>query len=227
MRLAIILRTHEAPEMKPWDHHYYLCDGYKNIFDELGVTLIPYYSANCEEELCSLCDGLIVPGSNKNIYPEYYGRERDPRAHYSVDEYGKDRWIIDAFVKAGKPILGICGGEQYINVYFGGTMCQKVPGHSLGEGTHTIHIEKGSFLHKVYGSDTAEVNSYHGQCVDDVAEGFRVTARTEDGVIEAIEKDNIVGVQWHPEVAYEMGFFKEFLKTFFTRDQLKTTKIDV
>ena len=74
-------------------------------------------------------------------------------------------------------------------------------------------------------SDKAEVNSYHGQCVDDVAPGFRVTARTEDGVIEAIEKDNIVGVQWHPEVAYEMEFFKQFLKTFFTQEQLKSTKL--
>lgn len=224
MRLAIILRTREVPEMKPWDHQYYLADTFKNIFNALGVTLIPYYSANCEEEICGLCDGLIVPGSDKGIYPEYYGKERDPLAHYSVDEYGKDKRIMEAFVRANKPILGICGGEQYLNVLFGGTMCQRVQGHVLNQKTHTIEVKTDSFLYEVYG-ERAEVNSYHKQCVEDVAPGFRITAKAEDGVIEGIERDNIIGVQWHPEAAYEMDFFVKYLRRFFTEEQLKGTRV--
>ena len=95
----------------------------------------------------------------------------------------------------------------------GGTLIQRRPGHA---GTrHEIAIEKGSFLEKVYQKDRVEINSYHGQCIDRVAPGFRVTARAADGTIEAIEKGNIVAVQWHPEVDLEMDFFRTFIKEFF------------
>jgi len=212
MILATILRTHTVPEMAPWDKHYYLCDDWKKIFEELGITLFPVYTHCCIQEICDVCDGLILPGSNKNIYPSYYGRERDPEAPYSVDEYSTDKPVVEAFVKAGKPILGICGGIQVLNVLFGGTLIQRLPGH--GGTRHNIQVEKDSFLYRVYGKDVVEVNSYHGQNVDDVAPGFRVTARTESGTVEAIEKGNIIGVQWHPEVDREMDFFRRFVKEF-------------
>jgi len=217
MILAVPLRTRSVPEMAPWDNQYYICDHYKTIFDRLGVTLFPILSADCADAVCSVCDGLIVAGSDKNIYPEHYGRTREPGANYSVDEYSVDRPIVDAFVKAGKPILGICGGIQVLNVYFGGTLIQKVPNHNLYDSTHSISIAEGSFLHKVYGCTNLSVNSYHGQCADDPAPGFTVTARAEDGTIEAMEKGNIIAVQWHPEVAYDMAFFRTFLDTFFDK----------
>jgi len=217
MILAVPLRTRTDDSMAPWDFQYYICDHYKIIFDRLGVTLFPYFSDNCAEDLCRVCDGLIVAGTNKNIYPEHYGRSREPGAAYSVDEYAFDRPVVDAFVKAGKPILGICGGIQILNVYFGGTLVQKVPNHGLKDSTHPISITPDSFLHKVYGTEKINVNSYHGQAVDDTAPGFTITARAEDGTIEAIEKGNIIGVQWHPEVAYDMAFFRTFLDTFFKK----------
>ena len=79
---------------------------------------------------------------------------------------------------------------------------------------HRIQIVPGSFLSSVYGS-SASVNSYHRQCVDQVAPGFAVTARAEDGTVEAIEKGNILGVQWHPEVLLDAALFKAFLNTHF------------
>ncbi len=69
-------------------------------------------------------------------------------------------------------------------------------------------------MYKVYGKEVVEVNSYYGQNVDDAAPGFKVTARTKDGTIEAIEKGNIVAVQWHPEVDYEMDFSELLSKSF-------------
>jgi len=214
MILAVPLRTRTDPNMRPWDFQYYICDHYKIIFDRLGITLFPILSANCAEEVCRICDGLILAGTNKNIYPEYYGHTREPGANYSVDEYSIDKPIVEAFVKAGKPIIGICGGIQILNVYFGGTLKQKVSEHGLKDSTHTLSIKEGSFLHRVYGKDKIETNSYHGQAVDEVAPGFTVTAVAEDGTIEGMEKDNIIAVQWHPEVAYDMAFFRTFIETF-------------
>lgn len=220
MILAVPLRTFIADGMEPWHNHYYLCDHFKKVFDELDITLFPVFpvrSAEAVRETAAVCAGLVLSGSNKNIYPEYYGRERMPEmAHtYTVDEYAYDRQLIEAFASAGKPILGICGGIQSLNVFFGGTLGQHVPGHNdIAEG-HVLHVERDSFIHSVYGTDFISVNSYHGQYVDEAAPGFRVTARAADGTIEAIEKDNIIGVQWHPEAAHDMRFFRKYVETFY------------
>ena len=223
MILAVPLRTVIIESMKPWDYHYYICDHFKRIFDELGIILFPVFPVHtpeCADEICRVCDGLIVSGSAKNIFPEDYGKPRLPEMEhtYTVDEYVKDRELVRAFADAGKPILGICGGIQVLNVCFGGTLNQHVPGHSgLNGGTHTLHIARDSFLWKVYGTDTIETNSYHGKCPDVPAPAFAVTARCEDGTIEGLERGNIIGVQWHPEVAYDIPFFRTFVEIFLKR----------
>ena len=219
MILAVPLRTIQHPEHGVWGNHYYLCDHFKDVFEELGVTLFPVFpvfSAENVREIEEKCDGLILSGSNKNIYPEHYGHERLAEvAHtYTVDEYSYDIQLLDAFVKSGKPVLGICGGIQSLNVFFGGTLNQHVHDHNGIENGHKLHIEKDSFLYEVYGKDVIEANSYHMQCADEPAPGFRVTARAEDGTIEAIEKGNIIGVQWHPETLHDMQFFRRFKEKF-------------
>lgn len=216
MILAIPLRTLDIPSRAPWGSMFYLCDHFKRVFDRLGITLFPVFSDNCAEDVCRVCDGLILPGSDKNIYPERYGHTRlsEMEDTYTVDEYARDYPIVDAFVKAGKPILAICGGLQVLNVYFGGTLNQLVPGHNDIPSGHRIRVAKDSFLYSVYQAETVEVNSYHRQCALDVAPGFRVTAAAEDGTIEAIERDNIIAVQWHPEVMEDFPLFRRFLEAF-------------
>ena len=81
------------------------------------------------------------------------------------------------------------------------------------ERGYTLHVEKDSFLYSVYG-DMINGNSYHVQCADVPAPGFRVTARAEDGTIEAIEKGNILGVQWHPESMRDMKFFHAYVERY-------------
>ena len=108
--------------------------------------------------------------------------------------------MIDLFVRSKKPIIGICGGLQTLNVYFGGDLNQNISNHKLGDGQmHHINIEKQSFLYDVYQNPKVFVNSFHRQAVRKLAPNFKVTAMSEDGIIEAIEYDNIVAVQWHPE----------------------------
>lgn len=69
-------------------------------------------------------------------------------------------------------------------------------------------------MYKIYKKEKIEVNSYHKQAIKDVAPGFKIIAKCDDGTIEGIEKDNIIGVQWHPESVLDMELFHGFVKTF-------------
>ena len=115
--------------------------------------------------------------------------------------------------EAKKPILGICRGEQVLNVYFGGTLYQDLSykkGEKLKHNqksrphleTHTVQIEKHSKLFQIFEKEYVLVNSFHHMAIKDVAEGFKVVATTRDGVVEAIEMEgeDVIGVQWHPEM---------------------------
>lgn len=215
MILAILERSSTAEADAPFFHRrYHLMADFKEIFEELGVLLFPVVSPIRADEVERICDGLVLTGFGPNIYPSYYGREPEPGLTYTVDEYALDRAVIGPFAAAGKPVLGICGGIQSMNVWFGGTLRQRVPGHSLKGQTHPVSFAPGSFLESLYGA-RAEVNSFHGQAVDDPAPGFAVTARAEDGTVEGIERGNLVGVQWHPEVMRDTAFFRAFLDRFF------------
>ena len=101
---------------------------------------------------------------------------------------------------------------QSLNIYHGGSLKQHIDNHTSKEKLvrHTIDTEENSFVHSLYGNK-AEVNSIHHQAIKNVGEGFKVTAVSEDGTIEAIEKGNLIGVQWHPEVDFEVDTFKKFL----------------
>jgi len=114
---------------------------------------------------------------------------------------------VEAFLKAGKPIFGICRGHQLLNVIFGGTLVQHLP-NALEHSTvlagrdivHEVTAEKGSIAEKLYG-ESFTVNSWHHQAVQDLADGFCVSMCASDGVIEGFEHESlpIFGVQWHPE----------------------------
>lgn len=184
----------------PFNIRYILDEAYKKIFDELGVLIIPIISENNLDEIANICDALILPGSAIGVDPKYYNDIPFPWKKYKYDEYKLDKKIIDLFVKYNKPILGICGGLQTLNVYFGGDLNQNILNHKLYDGsTHNIKISSNSFLNNVYKQEVIEVNSYHRQAIRNLASNFKVTAVSEDGIIEAIEDGNIIGVQYHPE----------------------------
>lgn len=104
---------------------------------------------------------------------------------------------------------------QPLNVYFGGDLNQNILNHRLKENDfHNINIEKDSFISNIFKSNKTKVNSYHRQCIRKLAPKFRITATSDDGIIEAIEYNNVIGVQWHPEILCDINFFKAFIETF-------------
>lgn len=219
MNIATVLRYADLGGGGPWAHRYYIMNDYLLMAQKYGVGLISVLTEESIADICRHCDGLIIPGSATDIDPKYYGGaplETPP----IVDEYALDAALIRHFFEAGKPIFGVCGGEQAINVFFGGTISRVAHPENHTDGMHPIQIEKGSFVYDVFGTERATVNTYHGWWTDRVAPDFRAVARADDGTVEAIEwkEKNIFATQWHPEQSFHTGdpiehrFFENFLR---------------
>lgn len=215
MKVAIVGRLEDYEEDYPFNKRYTIDYPFREMFDVLNILIIPVLSRLNIEEIESMCDALILPGSAIGVDPKYYNDVPFPGKEYKYDEYKLDKQVIDLFTKNKKPILGICGGLQTLNVYFGGDLNQNILNHKLEDNSkHKIEIENNSFLFNVYGRREIEVNSYHRQAIRRLADNFKVIAKSEDGIIEAIEYKNIIGVQWHPEILRDIEFFDKFFTKF-------------
>lgn len=156
-------------------------------------------------------DALILTGGI-DVDPALYGRPR----HELTDPARPDRdaWELALLAAArvrGIPILGICRGLQLINVAFGGTLYQHLPEdlgterYRIGGGEfahNTATVVGGSLLADAVGAGPLPIMSYHHQGIDDLAPGLVATARSDDGLVQAVESPEdpyLVAVQWHPE----------------------------
>ena len=137
-----------------------------------------------------------------------------------------DMKLLEYALELKKPILGICRGEQVINVYAGGNLYQDL---SLSKNsyikhnqvhlpyapTHNIEIIQNTKLYDILKEDSIVVNSFHHMAVKEVAPGYIVSAISKDGIVEGIEKegeDFVLGVQWHPEMMRKDSGMKKIFK---------------
>ncbi len=180
----------------------------------IAVLLPPQpVSAEIARSVVAALDGLIVSGG-ADVDPARY--EQAPHPRTGAPRTDRDAWEDALFAEAiaiELPFLGICRGAQMLNVALGGTLHQHLPDVVGSEkyqpspgvfGEGDVVIEAGSRLAAALGPDstTLPVHFYHHQALDQVAEGLTVTARSVDGVIEAVELDAVpfgIAVQWHPE----------------------------
>lgn len=157
------------------------------------------------------CDGLLLPGG-ADIDPKLYGQTPSEKCGKPNEKRDMaEPKIFEAFLSTGKPVLGICRGIQLINVCMGGTLLQDIKEEqkynhadffSRARSAHPVTISEDSLLYEIFDSVSENVNSLHHQAVDKVGKGLKVTAKSEDGYIEALELEGhpfCVAVQWHPE----------------------------
>ena len=194
-----------------------LLEGYfTSILKAGGIPFIipPVDETNSLINSLNALDGLLLTGG-ADINPLFLGEEPIKELH-SINPRRDRQELLLAKLAADRqiPILGICRGIQVMNAAFGGSLYQDIHvqmegerikhDQDLGRGyaSHTVRIEKDSLLYKLFETEILPVNSFHHQAVKEVAPGFRVTARSSDGVIEAMESTeckSMMGVQWHPE----------------------------
>lgn len=181
-----------------------------------GVPLVvpPGVPGEALAETLEALDGLLFSGG-PDVDPARFGEEPLPgmgRIDPARDE--AELFLARLGLEREMPLLGVCRGAQVLNIASGGDLYQDLPSQVEGVlkhvqqptpmsyPTHRIRIEPGSLLARITGKVSLRVNSWHHQAIRRVAFGFVPTARTEDGVIEAIEKTGepfILGVQFHPE----------------------------
>jgi putative glutamine amidotransferase len=196
------------------------------VADAGGLPIGLPHAPEAVESYADRLDGLVVTGGAFDVDPAMFGAStRNAKVTLKPNRTGFELAITQAMLARKKPVFGICGGEQLLNVILGGTLVQHIedevadsllheqpnPRHQPG---HAVAVTPGSLLHRISGMTEIKVNSAHHQAVKSVGPGVIVNAVAADGVIEGIEDPRLpfcLGVQWHPEYRISEGDRRLFL----------------
>lgn len=192
------------------------------------------------------CSGLVLTGGG-DIDPSFYqpdGKKEDCR-DIDLNRDKLERAMIDEALSLNIPVLGICRGEQMLNVALGGSLItdittsvgvKQIVTHQSEDYLHcyhTVRLESGSFLQSIIGFDTGFVTSNHHQAVSRPGKGLKMNAFSADGIIEGIEWENartrpfMVGVQWHPErMDVTNAFSGKLLQRFLEESRKYSSKLN-
>ena len=224
--LTLDYETSKGYSNYPW---YAIRENYFTSIEEsggIGVG-IPHNMKDIVSLLHKI-DGLVITGGNFDIDPNIFG---ESSVHKTVklkeNRTNFELLAAEIMLKQNKPVLGICGGEQLINVLYKGSLIQHIPDeiknpieheqkNPRNEAGHSVSIQENTKLYSIICKQNIMVNSAHHQAIKVPGKGLIVNALSNDGVIEGIEdptKSFCIGVQWHPEF-FIQGSDNKLLKAF-------------
>jgi putative glutamine amidotransferase len=192
--------------------YWYLNRSYTRSLAAAGVAPL-VLCPDTPAPLCAeVCEGLVLsgggdlPGGFADGDFANGGWRTRVNAPETDERIAWERALLDAFAIRGKPVLGVCFGMQLMNLHFGGSLLTSLAqsGGSLDHGgggrttSHELSVARSSPFFADLELPT-RVNSSHRQGIENVAPGFVASAWASDGLVEAIEQGELIGVEWHPE----------------------------
>jgi putative glutamine amidotransferase len=217
MKKPVIGLTLDSSEEKtfsdyPW---YALRKNYCSSIAELGGIPLPLpHQEELIDSYLDLLDGLIITGGRFDHDPNFYGvATAHPKSFQNNSRSHFEFKLLHKALGRKMPFLGICAGEQLLNIAYGGTLVQYIPDEvpqalvHLQEKnrhlpSHSVQITPGTKLAKIYPALTDTVNTSHQQAIKALGMGLVSNAMAPDGIIEGVEDPKLpfcIGVQWHPE----------------------------
>jgi putative glutamine amidotransferase len=241
-RIGITMRLEMATQ------RFYLGRDYSEAVEAVGgipvhLSLIP--RAEYIAEAMAGLDGILLPGSNTDVDPHFYGEEPHHKLGTVIPEKDEtDRLVLAEIERLNMPLLAICYGMQALNVIRGGTLVQDIESQVKGSfkheqgppatrNSHSLKIAKDSILSGLdavkKAKETIRVNSSHHQAVAKVGKNLKATAWAKDGIIECIQETRkgrfALGVQWHPELTSSNDrLSREIFELFVEKCGLKPAK---
>lgn len=212
----------------PW---YALRENYASAIETMGgIPILLPYSIGMEERYIDMIDGLMITGGNFDIDPGFYNQQI--KSEFVTTKQKRTQFeyrLTQLALQQKMPILGICGGEQLLNVILGGSLIQHIPDainssiehepkQNKHKVIHEIEVFEDSLLYMIVQKRIFMVNSSHHQAVKDLGAGLKISAKAPDGVIEGIELKDYpfcLGVEWHPEyleTVEDKNIIKAFVK---------------
>jgi len=210
----------------------FLCAGYYDSIVAAGgipIILPPLEEDESIEAILDQLQGFVlVGGSDLDSRRDHFRLHPSARMLASRREVF-DRKLVHLLAERRIPVFGIGVGMQLLNIEMGGNLMLHIPedmpmalphkDRQDRNHRHSIEVTPGSLMERVYGDGEIRINSMHHMAIDEVADGFAVTARCPDGIIEAIEYQGedwtAIGTQFHPESesasALDQRIFDEYI----------------
>jgi putative glutamine amidotransferase len=188
---------------------------YLKWLESAGIKYIILDYKNNNFDDIKECSSLLLTGGD-DIFPEFYNDWEDgrDRSKYIPERDGFEFRLFDYALNKSLPILGICRGMQLINVRLNGSLISDIEtvrgtNHKKISDTedrvHSVTVLENTLLHEIVENINGIISSSHHQAIDRLGEGLMITAKADDGIIEAVEwtdkknKQFMLGIQWHPE----------------------------
>ena len=209
--------------------NYTLMEDYAEELEKAGALtiLIARLDPEDADTVLDQVDGLVLTGGG-DVDPASYNEANADSSNMDPMADLRDIALVRGAREREMPVLGICRGQQIVNVALGGSLHQDMVGvddthprfsddaEERNAYRHVVRFDEGSQLGKIYGAWEKKVNSLHHQSVDRLGEGLKSVGWTSDGHIEAIESTDswpLLSVQWHPEMLHD-GAEERLFSTF-------------